>query len=81
MKKGENGPASTSESKREIGVRDVIRTMKKNKKAIGTLKAIGAKKPGIAQAIEAIEAEQTKLKDVALKMVAREIDEALKDEE
>lgn len=80
-KEEKSGAAQTATSKSEMGVRDVIRTMKKNKKAIGTLKTIGAKKPGIAQAIAAIEEEQSKLKGVAQAIVMREIEVALKDDD
>lgn len=79
-KQKENGPAETASSKSEVGVRDVIRTMKKNKKAIATLNAIGAKKPGIAEAIGAIEAEQGKLEALAMTIVKKQIADALADD-
>lgn len=74
-----NGPATTATSRTEVGVRDIIRTMKKNKKGISALQGLpnAAKNPALISAIDALKAEQAKLKDVALKIVAQQIEDAL----
>lgn len=65
----------------DFSVRDVIRTMKKNAKAVKVLTGVGAGKPGIKEAIAAIAAEQDKLKNFAMQAVAKQIDAALRDDE
>jgi hypothetical protein len=64
----------------EAGLRDFIREMKKGAKAINVLKSIGGNDPAMKNAIAQIEAKNAKLKEFALKKVARDIDEALKGE-
>ncbi len=65
----------------EFSVRDVIRTIKKNAKAIRILQKIGGTKPSIKEAILAIGQEQEKLKQFAMQGVAKQIELALTDDE
>ena len=79
-----SGAAQTATSKTELGIRDIIRTMKKNQKAAKTLAAMpAAAKAGtpINLAIKAINEEQDKLVGLAMETVKREIANALKQDE
>jgi hypothetical protein len=72
--------ATTASERVELSIRDYIRVLKKNVKAIRTLEGIGANKPGIKQAIEALVAENEIVKNSALHSVAKQIELALKEE-
>lgn len=64
----------------DLGVRDYIRTMKKNAKGIRAIASLpGANNdPALKAAIQQLGAQNAKLKELALKKVAFDIDEALK---
>lgn len=72
---------NTKTSITDFSIRDVIRTMKKNVKAVNVLKNVGANKPGIKEAIIAITAENEKLKTFAMQMVGKQIDAAMAEDE
>jgi hypothetical protein len=72
--------ATTASDRAELSIRDYIRALKKNAKAIRTLEGVGANKPGIKQAIEALLAENEKVKHIAMQSVAKQIELALKEE-
>lgn len=76
-----SGAATTNSKLADLSVRDVIRTMKKNQKAIKVLQKVGANKAGIKEAIVAIGDEQGKLKNLAMQAVAKQIEMALADDE
>src|SRR5690606_5608630 len=63
--KNKMAKANTNSSVADFSIRDVIRTAKKNAKAVKTLKGIGGNKPGIKEAIDAITAENEKLTNYA----------------
>lgn len=76
-----SGAATTNSGITDFSVRDVIRTMKKNAKAIRVLQGVGITKPGIKEAVAAIAAEQEKMKNFAMQAVAKQIDAALRDDD
>lgn len=61
----------------EPSLRDFVRTLKKNAKALKALQALG-NKPGLKEAITSVEAENAKIVEAAKKFVERELTDAIK---
>lgn len=80
-KQTENSKAVTNSQVAELSVRDCIRTLKQNRRAIRTLTKIGAKTPGIADAIAAVLAKNEEIKKLAVQSVLAQIEQALKEDD
>lgn len=76
-KSQQSGAPVTASSATEVGVKDVVRTLKKYVKAEKTLASI----PGMKEAILKVKEEKVKCRAYAHKLLDKELDEAEKGNE